>query len=79
MPSNFSEQNALGRSAPVYTFSNSGPRTVQFNLEFHRDMIDDANVSYNNVPLKDGEDHSDRLIAALQAIALPKYNLTNKP
>jgi hypothetical protein len=78
MQSNFSEQNALGRSAPVYTFSNAGPRTVQFNLEFHRDMIDEANVGYSNVPLKDGEDHSDRLIAALQAIALPKYNLTNK-
>ena len=78
MQSNFSEQNALGRSAPVYTFSSAGPRTVQFNLEFHRDMIDEANIGYSNVPLKDGEDHSDRLIAALQAIALPKYNLTNK-
>jgi hypothetical protein len=78
MQSNFSDQNALGRSAPVYTFSNSGPRTVQFNLEFHRDMIDEANVGYSNVPLKEGEDHSDKLISALQAIALPKYNLTNK-
>lgn len=78
MSSSFSEQNALGRSAPVYTFSNAGPRTVQFNLEFHRDMIDEANVGYSNVPLKDGEDHSDKLISALQAIALPKYNLTNK-
>ena len=41
-------------------------------------MIDEANVGYSNVPLKDGEDHSDKLISALQAIALPKYNLTNK-
>ena len=64
MSSSFSEQNALGRSAPVYTFSNAGPRTVQFNLEFHRDMIDEANVGYSNVPLKDGEDHSDKLISA---------------
>jgi hypothetical protein len=78
MQSSFSEQNALGRSAPVYTFSNAGPRTVQFNFEFHRDMIDEANVGYSNVKLKDNEDHSDRLIAALQAIAVPKYNLTNK-
>ena len=39
MKANFSESTALGRSAPVYTFSNAGPRTVQFNLEFHRDMI----------------------------------------
>lgn len=78
MQSSFADQNALGRSAPVYTFSNAGPRTLQFNLEFHRDMIDEANVGYSNVQLKDGEDHSDKLISALQAIALPKYNLTNK-
>lgn len=78
MQSNFSEVNTLGRSAPVYTFSNAGPRTVQFNLEFHRDMIDDANIGYSNVALSDGEDYSDNLIAALQAIAVPKYNLTNK-
>ena len=32
LQSNFSDQNALGRSAPVYTFSNAGPRTVTFNL-----------------------------------------------
>ncbi len=78
MQSSFADQNALGRSAPVYTFSNAGPRTLQFNLEFHRDMIDEVNVGYSNVTLKDGEDHSDKLISALQAIALPKYNLTNK-
>jgi hypothetical protein len=78
MQSNFSEQNALGRSAPVYTFSNAGPRTIQFSLEFHRDMIDEANVGYSNVTLRDNEDYSDKLISALQAIAVPKYNLTNK-
>ena len=78
LQSNFSDQNALGRSAPVYTFSNAGPRTIQFNLEFHRDMIDEANVGYSNVKLNDSEDYSDKLISALQAIAVPKYNLTNK-
>lgn len=78
MTSTFSDQNALGRSAPVYTFSSSGPRQVQFNLEFHRDMIDEANMGYSGVTLKDGEDYSDKLISALQAIAVPKYNLTNK-
>jgi len=78
MQSNFNDQNALGRSAPVYTFSNAGPRTVQFNLEFHRDMIDEANAGYSSVILNDNEDYSDKLISSLQAIALPKYNLTNK-
>ncbi len=78
MASNFSDQNALGRSAPVYTFSSSGPRQVQFNLGFHRDMVDEANVGFSNVKLNDSEDYSDKLISALQAIAVPKYNLTNK-
>ena len=78
MESTFSPQNALGRTAPVYTFSNAGPRQISFNLEFHRDMIDAVNVGYSNVTLNDSEDYSDKLISALQAIALPKYNLNNK-
>ena len=36
-------RSALGRSAPVYTFSSSGPRTVQITLSFHRDMFEDIN------------------------------------
>ena len=78
MQSTFADQNALGRSAPVYTFSSAGPRTIQFSLEFHRDMVDAVNTGYSNVKLNDNEDYSDKLISALQAIALPKYNLSNK-
>jgi hypothetical protein len=43
MQSNFASTNALGRTAPVYTFSNSGPRTVQISLPLHRDIMDDVN------------------------------------
>lgn len=75
MQSNFSPTNALGRSAPVYTFSNSGPRTVAINLEFHRDMFEEMPSSV--VPM-DGEDKADSFIHAIQAIAVPKYNLSNK-
>lgn len=78
MPSTFSEQNSLGRSAPIFTYSNSGPRTVQFNLEFHRDMVDMVNAGSSSVTPSDNEDLSDKLISSLQAIALPKYNLSNK-
>jgi hypothetical protein len=75
MNSSFQENSALGRSAPVYTFSNSGPRTIQINLSFHRDMFDEMPT---NVALKDGEDKSESFIHALRAIAVPKYNLANK-
>ena len=76
--STFSETNALGRSAPVYTFSNSGPRTVQIEIKLHRDMMDDVNTGVSNVRLQNGEDYIESLIHALQSIAVPKYNLTNK-
>lgn len=78
MQSTFTETNALGRSAPVYTFSNAGPRTVQIEIKLHRDLMDDANAGISNVRLQDGDDYIDSLIRALQSIAVPKYNLSNK-
>ena len=78
MTSNFQATNALGRTAPVYTFSNSGPRTVQIAIPLHRDIMDDVNIGISNVALGEGEDYVDSLLKALQAIAVPKYNLQNK-
>lgn len=75
MKSNFIETSALGRSAPVFTFSSSGPRTINFKLSFHRDMFDEMQT---NVQPKDNEDPAECFIHALQAIAVPKYNLSNK-
>ena len=78
MGSTFSETSALGRSAPVFTYSKSGPRTVQVSLHLHRDMMDAVNIGVSNADLKYGEDYVDNLIKALQAIVVPKYNLSNK-
>lgn len=78
MQSTFASQNALSRSAPVYTYSNSGPRSVQVTLELHRDLMDEVNFGISNIQLEEGEDYVDTLIRKLQAIALPKYNLSNK-
>ncbi len=78
MQSTFTPTTALGRSAPVYTYGNSGPRTVQVSLHLHRDMMDAVNIGVSNADLKYGEDYVDNLIKALQAIAVPKYNLSNK-
>lgn len=75
MNSSFQENTALGRSAPVYTFSNSGPRTITINLNFHRDMFEEMP---SNVTPNEGEDKAESFIHALQAIAVPKYNLSNK-
>lgn len=78
MAPTFNETSALGRSAPVFTYSKSGPRTVQISLKFHRDMMDALNAGTSNIVLKLGEDYVDSLIKALQSIAVPRYNLSNK-
>ncbi len=78
MQSTFADTQALGRTAPVYTFSSAGPRTVQISIKLHRDLMDDINLSGSNVKLKDGEDYLDSMLNALQAIALPKYSWETK-
>jgi hypothetical protein len=75
MESRFEANTALGRSAPVYTFSSAGPRSIQINLRFHRDMFEDMP---SNAEVPDNEDKAENFIHALQAIAVPKYNLSNK-
>lgn len=86
--SNFSSQNALARTAPVYSYNNSGPRTIQITLKLHRDMMNNFNtgaarIKYNTA---DGEvetrinndDYVDLLIKKLQSIALPRYKASDK-
>jgi hypothetical protein len=87
MSSNFSETTALGRSAPVFTYSSSGPRTVQVDLHLHRDIMDELNKSNawpeatdfpTSFQVENGEDYTDSLIRALQAISVPKYAVSEK-
>ena len=76
--SSFSQENALSRSAPIFTYSNSGPRSMQIQLNLHRDLMDDVNTGRSNITPELGDDYVDTLIKKLQSVALPKYNLTNK-
>ena len=82
MGSSFNQTTALSRSAPVFTYANSGPRAVNFNLELHRDMVNDLNITAGNTNLKSNvvgqtDDYVDILIKELQSIALPRYNMNN--
>lgn len=78
LSSTFTQQNALSRSAPVFSYSNSGPRQVQISLELHRDMFNDLNYNTSNMVVEDfGDDYVDTIIKKLQSIALPKYNAAN--
>ena len=82
MTSTFNQTTALSRSAPVFTYANSGPRSVTFSLELHRDMVNDLNITAGNTNLKSNvvsqtDDYVDTLIKELQSIALPRYNVNN--
>ncbi len=78
MDSTFSRTNALSRTAPVFAYSYSGPRTVNFQLNLHRDMMYDVNTDASNVELEPDDDYVDVLVRKLQAIALPVYGAKDK-
>ena len=83
MGSTFNQTNALSRSAPVFSYSYSGPRTVQIQLALHSDMMEDLNMSNSSIK-KDlldviqNNDYVDILKNKLQAITLPKYSASSK-
>lgn len=88
LDSSFSSQNSLSRTAPVYSYNNSGPRSVQITLELHRDMMNNFNtegakIRYNAAggligTTIDTDDYVDLLTKKLQAVALPRYKATEK-
>jgi len=78
MQTTFNQTNALSRSAPTFTFTNAGPRTVQINLTLHRDMMDEVNYGASNLKIELGDDYIDTLIKRLQSISLPNYRATSK-
>lgn len=79
MSTEFKNTNALSRSAPVFSYINSGPRSVTINLPLHRDLMNDLNKNVSNLKANvvdfTGNDYIDTLINYLQACALPKYNI----
>lgn len=73
----FASTNPLSRSAPIYSYSYSGPRQVQVSLNLHRDMMQQLNYGVSNINLNEvdiGDDYIDTMIKQLQAIALPRYS-----
>ena len=80
----YASTSILARSAPIYSYSSSGPRAVNFNLHLHRDMLNQVNTSKTKFPKRTVDpydrtknildnDYIDLLTNQLQAAALPKY------
>ena len=51
MGASFASSNPLTRSAPIYSYQHSGPRTVQVSFNLHRDMMTQLNAGISNADL----------------------------
>ena len=70
MSAGFASNNPLSRSAPIYSYQNSGPRVVSVNFTLHRDLCN----QFNNL----GYDAVEALITNLDQMVLPDYNSAGK-
>ena len=75
---NFNKATPMSRSAPIYSYSDSGPRSLQINLDLHRDMMTEINYGISNANVVMGNDYVDTLINYVQAAALPNYGASQK-
>lgn len=74
----YNATNLLGRSAPIYSYSYSGPRTMQLEFKLHRDMMYQINRQNSSILPTMEEDYVDRLIKEVQAAAVPNYDASKK-
>lgn len=74
----FNSATPMSRSAPIYSYSDSGPRSLQIDLKLHRDMMTEINWQVSNAKVALGDDYVDTLIKYIQAAALPVYGGAQK-
>ena len=51
MSVSYSSSTPLSRSAPIYSYQSSGPRSVQVSFDLHRDMMTQLNEGISNASL----------------------------
>ena len=80
----YASSTPLTRSAPIYSYQSSGPRTLQVEFNLHRDMMRQINYEVSNIPddlsnlTKYGDDYVNYMVKAIQAAALPSYEAATK-
>lgn len=86
----FVNETPLSRSAPIYSFSSSGPRIINFTFNLHRELMKQINYGQSNLKDKisglsedlgqngDNDDYIDVLINYIQGGALPEYHTSGK-
>lgn len=80
MAINYSQTAVLSRSAPIFSYVNSGPRSFTITLNLHRDMMNSVNFASSNLQIAElGDyDYVDLLVNQLRAAALPRYAASEK-
>lgn len=74
----YARETPLMRSAPIFSYSSSGPRTIDVNIEMHREMMQQINYGVSNADVSLHDDYVDELIKQIQAAALPVYSTSSK-
>lgn len=76
----YSQTAPLSRSAPIFSYVNSGPRSFAVTLQLHRDLMNDINVASSNLKIDnlEDEDYIDKMIKQLNAAVLPRYATAEK-
>lgn len=69
----FNSETPMLRSAPIFSYSNSGPREVLVSIKLQRDIMSQINRGKSNLKVELGDDYVDTIIKQLQSIALPRY------
>ena len=75
---NFNPETPLMRSAPIFSYSHSGPRGLDVNIAMHREMMQQINYGVSNANVDMNNDYVDTLIRQIQAAALPTYSESSK-
>ena len=78
LPVTFGTTQPLARSAPIYSYQNSGPRSITVQLQLQREMFELINTGVSNLTTIPGDDYVETFIKQIQAAALPKYGAAEK-
>lgn len=78
MSVNFNQETPLSRSAPIFSYASSGPRSINVDLNLHRELMYQINYGVSNAPVNLNDDYVDILIKELQAAVLPTYSAASK-
>lgn len=79
-PISFSSETPMSRTAPIFSYNNAGPRTLSFQFDFTRDIMEQLN--YNNLETFKGlllnDDYVDTMMNCIRTLAYPRFDVNSK-